>query len=171
MNRETIKNILNFLEEKEGQKIPYGWFDSIKEFKLIELIQELETHPDYRQYRHNSYLDLSYSNITKLPNDLYVDGDLALDGCKQLIKLPDDLYVDGDLALERCEQLTELPDNLYVGGNLWLYVSKIQEIPDNLYVGGDLHISETPLANKYTDELIRNIVASTGGQIIGKILR
>ena len=149
MNRETIKNIFNFLKEKEDKELPYIWLDSIKKFKLIELIQELETHPDYRQYRHNGYLDLSYSNITKLPNDL---------------------YVDGDLSLERCEQFTELPNNLYVGGNLWLYASKIQEIPDNLYVGGYLHINETPLSKKYSHEEIREIITSKGGTIIGKIL-
>ena len=78
--------------------------------------------------------------------------------CKQLTKLPDDLYVDGDLALERCEQLTELPDNLYVKGSLALDWTNITELPNNLYVGINLYINDTPLAKNYTDDEIREII-------------
>jgi hypothetical protein len=168
MKVETIEKIFNFLEENEGKEMPSKWNKLMLKYKLT---QNLETHPDGSQYRYEGELNLSYSKITKLPNDLYVNGDLVLDGCQQLIKIPDDLYVEVDLALEHCQQLTELPDNLYVGGNLWLYYTKIEEIPDNLYVGGVLHIRDTPLANKYTNEEIIDIVTSTGGEIIGGILR
>jgi hypothetical protein len=49
--------------------------------------------------------------------------------------------------------------------------TSIEEIPNNLYVGGDIYIYDTPLAKKYTDEEIYEIVTSTGGKIIGKIFR
>ena len=147
MNRNTIDNILNFLEEKEGKEIPESWLDSIEKLKLIE---KLENHIGGNQFKHVNDLDLDGSNIRKLPDNLYVKGSLGLDNCKQL---------------------TELPDNLHVGYLLWLVRTNISEIPNNLYVHGDLYINDTPLANKYTNQQIRDIVASTGGKIKGQIIR
>ena len=89
-------------------------------------------------------------NITKLPNDLYVDGVLNLWGCKQLTKLPDKLHVTQSLTILR---------------------TSIEELPDNLYVGGSLYMANTPLADKYTDEEIREMITSKGGTLIGKIYR
>jgi hypothetical protein len=140
MKPETIGKILNFLKEKEGKEYPMNW----------NLIERLETHPDGIQYKHVGALDLSYTRITKLPNDLYVGGSLFLKNTN-ITKLPDKLYVDRTLSLTGCVELTKLPDNLYVGRNL---------IIDN-----------TPLAKKYTDEEIYKIVASTGGKINGTIVR
>ena len=159
MKRETIENILNFLKEKEGKELPQKW----------KLIHELENHPDGTQYRYDGMLDLSNTNITKLPNDLHVDGVLDLRNCQDLTKLPNKLFVSRSLYMEGCEQLTKLPDNLHIGGSLSLEGSKITELPNNLYVGDDLYVYNTPLANKYTDEEIREIITSKGGAIIGGI--
>ena len=159
MQRETIENILNFLKEKEGKEVPDKW----------KLIKELETHPDGTQYRYDGMLDLSNTNITKLPNDLYVRGSLRLTACKQITKLPDKLYVTGYLDLSNCKQLTELPNNLYVRHTFWLDDSNIAEIPDNLYVGGSLFITNTPLANNYTDDEIIEMIDSKDGILIGHI--
>jgi hypothetical protein len=148
MNRQTIENILNFLNTNEDKELPNKWFDSIEKLKLIH---ELETHADGTQYRYNGNLDLNDSTIRKLPNDLYVDKALILENCKQLTKLPNNLYVGGYLDLTNCEHITELPNGLYVRRTLFIY--------------------NTPLANKYTDEEIRKIVASKGGTLIGKIYR
>ena len=147
MERNTMEKILNFLKEKEGKELPESWFDSIEKLKLIE---RLENHPDDIQYRHVNDLDLDGSNIRKLPDNLYVKGSLDLDNCKQL---------------------TELPDNLHVGDLLWLVRTNISEIPNNLYVDGDLYINDTPLANKYTNQQIREMITSKGGTLIGKIYR
>ena len=194
MDRNTIENILNFLKEKEGYGIPERWFDFIKK---LELVKELETHPDGTQYRHEGYLNLDGTNITKLPNDLYVDGildlrscqyltelpnnlhvtgDLLLADCKELRGLPDNLYFDGTLDLRGCAKLKGLPDNLHVKGSLGLDDTNIAELPNNLHVKVNLHIYGTPLAKKYQyerfkymDEEIRKIVASTGGEINGEI--
>ena len=170
MKAETIEKILNFLKNNEGKQIPSKWFNSI-----IKYIEKLENHPDGTQYRHKGYLFLSNRNITKLPNDLYVGGDLRLDdtnikklpdnlyidgyleltNCKQLTKLPDNLrIIGGFLALENCEKVIKLPDNLYVGETLIIIGTSIEEIPDNLYVGGGIYIYDTPLANKYTNKQI-----------------
>ena len=195
MKPETIEKIFNFLEEKEDKQIPELWFDLMKK---LELVKELETHPDGTQYRHEGYLNLDGTNITKLPNDLYVDGildlrscqyltelpnnlhvegDLLLADCKELRGLPDNLYFDGTLDLRGCAKLKGLPDNLHVKGSLGLTdCSELTELPNNLHVEGDLYIYGTPLAKKYKyerfkymEEEIRKIVASTGGKINGEI--
>jgi len=168
MKIETIEKILNFLKEKENKELPKSWFDSIEKLKLIE---KLKNHPDGTQYRYEGWLSLSGTNIKKLPNDLYVDGRLSLANCGQFKKLPDNLYVGRSLNLYDCEQLAKLPDNLYVGRNLNISYTNITELPNKLYVGDDLYIYSTPLADKYTDKQIRDIVTSTGGQIIGDIIR
>jgi hypothetical protein len=147
MKRETIEKILNFLKEKEGHKLPEEWFDSVKKYKIIE---KLENHPDGVQYKYDGNLNLSNTTVTKLPNDLYVNGKLDLSGCKQLTELPDNLRVEIDLDLNNSGVLG-FPNNLYVGRNLWLY--------------------EASLADKYTNEEIYEIVASKGGTIKGRIIR
>ena len=189
MKREVIEKMLRFLKEKEGHELPEEWFDSVKKYNLI---QKLENHPDGVRYEHKGDLDLDQTNITKLPKDLYVSGNLDLLHCKkltvlpnvlrvegrlllynceQITNLPDSLYVGLKLVLTRCKQLTKLPDNLYVGGALSISETNISELPSKLYVWRDLNIFNTPLAKKYTDEEIRKIVASTGGEINGYIFR
>ena len=142
MKTETIENILNFLKEKEDKELPKKWVEK------LELVKELENHPDDTQYKHRGSLDLSRTNITKLPKDLFVDGNLYLGG-STIKELPNNLHVTYELSLYNCKQITELPNNLHVGLNLF--------------------IRNTPLAKKYTDEQIYEIIASTGGQIKGII--
>ena len=182
MNRETIEKIFNFLKEKEGKELPQKW----------KLIHELENHPDGTQYRYKGNLVLSNSNITKLPDNLFVYGWLDLENCKQIKELPKKLFVSRSLYMEGCEQLKKLPDNLHIGGSLILEGSKITELPkklyvggylnladckqltelpDNLYVGGDLGIYNTPIAQKYSNKEIREMITSKGGTLIGKISR
>ena len=146
MKIETIENIFNFLKEKEDKELPNKWVNSIKKLKLI---QKLETHPDGIQYRYEGDLKLIGSNITKLPNDLYVDGYLMLSYCKQL---------------------TKLSDNLHIEGNLGLNDTNIIEIPNNLYVGGALYLWNTPIAKNYTYEEIIETITSKGGRIEGQII-
>ena len=188
MKRQTIENILNFLKEKEGHELPKAWIDLIKKLKLI---QELENYPDGTQYKHRGSLDLRDSTIRKLPNDLHVTGYLRLTGCKQLTELPkilyvgesfwidysnitelpDYLHVEGSLHLDS-SNITKLPNDLYVWGNLELFsCQKLIELPENLYVGRDVYIYDALLAEKYTNEEIREIVTSKGGKIEGQIIR
>ena len=167
MNRETIEKILNFLETKEGKELPGSWFASIRK---LNLIKELENHPDNIRYIHEGDLHLSNTNITKLPNDLYVKGDLYLFNSKQITKLPDKLHVGGNLVLNN-SNITELPDKLHVGRYLVLNNSNLTELPNNLYIDGDLYIKGTPLSKKYSHEEIREMITSKGGTIIGKIYK
>ncbi len=61
----------------------------------------------------NGNLNLAYSGITRLPDNLTVGGSLDLENTP-ITKLPDNLTVGGDLNLQGTA-ITELPDNLMVG--------------------------------------------------------
>ena len=87
------------------------------------------------------WLNLKYTPIATLPNNLTVGGGLYLKGTK-ITSLPDNLMVGGSLDLEGTE-ITSLPDNLTVGGNLWLNNIPITSLPDNLTVGCWLDLSGT----------------------------
>jgi len=67
------------------------------------------------------YIDLRKylrgTNITSLPDNLSVGGNLDLDGTN----------------------ITSLPDNLSVGGSLYLRGTKITALPDNLSVGREIY--------------------------------
>lgn len=87
MDRNTLKKIFAFIEEKEGKtslayKILYD-FDNIRDNELII----------------NGNLDLSNKNITSLPVGLQVYGYLILSGCTSLTTLPDGLKVGGNLNI------------------------------------------------------------------------
>ena len=78
MKAETIKNIFNFLNEKEGQAFPKNW----------NLIERLETHPDGTQYKYDGMLDklhvegnliLTDTSISELPDELYVAWNVFID--------------------------------------------------------------------------------------------
>jgi hypothetical protein len=161
MKRETIEKIFNFLKTNESKEIPESW----------SIVEKLETHPDGIQYKYDGNLVLINRNITKLPNDLYVDGNLILDRCGELEVLPDELFVLGYLSLYGCKQLTKLPDDLHLSQSLIMIGTSIEEIPDNLNVGWNLFIGNTPLANKYTDEEIYEMIKLRGGKIINDIIR
>jgi len=145
MKRETIENILNFLKEKEGRKLPEVWFYSFKKNKLI---QELENHPDDMQYRYDFNLDLRESRIKKLPSNLFVKGELDLSYCKGLTKWPDRLQVRGDLNLR---------------------ASGILELPNKLSVWGLLDLRKTPLSKKYTEDEIYEALNIWNSNILGRI--
>ena len=91
-------------------------------------------------------------------------GDLDLVGMP-VTSLPDILeYVGGDLNLYQ-SKIKSLPDNLEIGRNLYLDGTPITSLPKNLNVKSKLLIRWTPLAEKYTDEEIRNL-ADIGGDIV-----
>ena len=138
MKRETIGNILNFLNTKEGKEVPDKW----------KLIKELETYPDDLQYK--------------------VKGDLNLRGLP-IMKLPNDLYVEGDILASFCFGLTELPNKLYVERNLYINYTNIINLPKYLYVGGNMSVWDTPLVKKYTEDEISEAIKLGGGRVRGKI--
>ena len=109
-------------------------------------------------------LDLRRTNITSLPSDLEVGRDLILMH-SQIEKLPDNLTVNGNLDLDGCKNLQSLPNGLKVKNNLHLRDTNITSLPSDLEVGGDLALYRTPIANRYTKEQIREMVPGVKGGI------
>ena len=105
MNKEQLKRIFEFLEEKEQQNPPFRW----KHINNIPLTEE--------ELNIKGNLDLRLSRITSLPKGLKVDGDLNL-GYTILTSLPEGLEVGGNLFLT-ISKITSLPKGLKVGGNLY----------------------------------------------------
>ena len=100
MEKEALKRIFNFLEEKEEHKVPFIW-------KLINDIPITEKDLDFE-----GDLILTYSDIESLPEGLNVRGDLDLFGSK-LASLPEGLKVRGYLDL-RYSSIESLPKGLKV---------------------------------------------------------
>ena len=115
MEKEALKRIFEFLEEKEEHNPPFLWKWK-NEIPLTE--KDLDIEGD---------LDLTYSNIESLPEGLEVSGYLNLTFCEKISSLPEGLIVRGNLILEDCYGLHSLPEGLKVGGTLYIYTSPLGE--------------------------------------------
>lgn len=90
-----------------------------------------------RMDENNGDLDLSYTQITSLPEGLTVGGGLDLEGTP-ITALPGGLIVGGHLDLSDTK-ITSLPEGLTVGDWLDLRYTKITALPEGLTVGGRLY--------------------------------
>jgi len=164
MEKQTLKRIFDFLEEKENKKHKYK---GGLEWKLIfnEPLTKEELTID-------GNLDLANSPITSLPEGLKIVGDLDLSASK-IISLPKGLRVLGDLDLSSTN-ITSLPEGLFVWGDLNLIDCKeITSLPAGLKVELNLYIRGTLLRKYEDDELIEMVKPSddVNGYIKGKISR
>ena len=106
MEKETLKRVFDFLEEKEGQKIPFLW----KLLNNIPLTKEdLIVKGD---------LNLEDSEITSLPEGLTIEGDFFF--YHSPVELPKGLKVGNHLSLIG-PSITSLPKGLEVLG--WLFIT------------------------------------------------
>jgi hypothetical protein len=145
MEKETLKNIFNFLEKEDNKNAPFLW----KLQNNIPLTKE--------QLNIDGNLNLENSKITSLPKGLKVDGYLSL-AYSKIEELPKGLEVDGDLDLYGCAKLESLPEGLYVGGALFLNnCNKLKSLPKGLKVDGGLNITYTSLT-KYSEEELRKMI-------------
>ena len=156
MEKEKLKRIFEFLEEKENLNPPFLW----KWKNNIPLIEEdLNVKGD---------LNLAYSKIRSFPEGLKVAGDLDLQD-SYVKSLPKGLEVGGVLSLIGT-YMTTLPEGLKVGGQLWLIgCNNLTSLPKGLEVGEDLHLSSDFLLRSHSDEEIREMIKP--GFIKGEIYR
>ena len=134
MDNSTLKNIFDFLEEIENKNKPFVW-------KLMNN----ETFTD-DELNIKGDLDLFEENITYIPEGLKVEDNLNLSSCKHLKYLPDNLYVGGDLDLEGTN-IKQLPKGLYVGGDFRLVALKIKSLPKDLNVDGGLDLGYSEITS------------------------
>jgi len=194
MEKETLKNIMHFLE-KEDNKSSVKWklvnnehltedeldfnddlvlsFSNIKSLPkglkvggaLILSDSDIKSLPEGLEV--DGDLDLSYTNITSLPEGLKLFGGLLLNNSK-ITSLPKGfIRVWGDFNISYTE-ITSLPEGLEVGGLLQMSNTNITSLPKGLEVWSALYISKTPL-EKFSDEELREMVKP--GYIKGKIYR
>jgi hypothetical protein len=115
--RKYIDIVRNFIinENLESYQKGKSGFYGYKIGKNVDYPNEILKNISYVE----GYLDLSYSKITELPENLEVDGYLSLANTK-ISKLPNGLIVRGDLILTNCKKIDSLPKDLMVKGNLVL---------------------------------------------------
>ena len=154
MEKEALKRIFEFLEEKEEHRPPFMW-KHMNDMPLTK--EELDVIGD---------LDLINAPITSLPKGLKVGGNLDLRRTK-ITSLPEGLYVGGTLYLAYTK-IASLPEGLEVRGWLDIIETNITSLPKGLKVHASLDMARTELT-KYTDDEIRHIIKP--GFIKGKIFR
>jgi len=126
MDKTTIKRIMDFLKSEEDksslrwillhdiESMPEKYFNKGK----LELHGEVITKlPKILEV--TGLLDLSFSTVTELPKKLIVGDNLLLYSCRDLTSLPDNLYVGGDLHMQRTG-IKEFPIGMTVKGTIWL---------------------------------------------------
>ena len=113
MEKETLKRIFYFLEEKENKKAPFMW----KYQNNIPLTEDdLNVKGD---------LNLWGIEIKSLPEGLKVGGDLKLEWTK-IISLPEGLKVVGDLVISYTH-INSLPKGSEIEGDLFIQSTPINE--------------------------------------------
>src|SRR6185436_10265076 len=103
-------------------------------------IDELNNEIAKRKKEHviNGFLDLRGSQITKLPNNLTVNGNFYLSNNTGITALPDNLTVNGSLYISGTA-ITALPETLKVRGSINLSNTVITALPDKLVIGGNVY--------------------------------
>ena len=87
----------------------------------------------------NDDLDLSqFPSIKKLPDRLYVDGNLTLSGCSELKALSQtELKVSGSLIADNCKALGQVTKDIRVGGDInFENCILLGDIPENIMLAG-----------------------------------
>jgi hypothetical protein len=158
MEKQTLKNILNFLEDNEGKKHRYK-----NTFIWKDVFNESLTKEDL-VFKGDLYLE--NLDISGLPEGLQVDGDLNLYS-SPIQELPKGLKIGGDLDLYGSD-IDKLPEGLKVGRDLNIQYSFISSLPKGLKVYGDLNIDSSKLSRFSDEELSKMIIP---GFILGKIHR
>ena len=116
MEKEALKRIFDFLEEKGEHRAPVKW-------KLINNIPLTEEDLNVK-----GDLDLFDSKIKSLPEGLKVSGTLDLSYSK-IISLPKGMEVGGTLFLH-FSKITSLPKGLEIGEHLFIGKTPLTKYSD-----------------------------------------
>ena len=158
----SSSQFMNASDEKISDELRYRLISLLetvqdeidKRYKLIH--KAIDTHPLLINDRMNKkpieerivsgHLNLEHTNITSLPDDLKVSGNLNLKGCHNLTSLPAGLQVGGNLNLT-FSNVRSLPIDLRLGGNLEINKTNITSLPAGLRIGGNLNLSGTDITS------------------------
>ena len=158
----SSSQFMNASDEKISDELRYRLISLLetvqdeidKRYKLIH--KAIDTHPLLINDRMNKkpieerivsgHLNLEHTNITSLPDDLKVSGNLNLKGCHNLTSLPAGLQVGGNLNL-MFSNVRSLPIDLRLGGNLEINKTNITSLPAGLRIGGNFNLSGTDITS------------------------
>jgi hypothetical protein len=116
-----------------------------------------------RKFRVRDNLQLEHICPKTLGNLVSVDGYLDLFSCKNITSLNSLERVGQYLGLFSCENLISLGNLKYVGDFLNLHGCRnLTSLGSLEYVGGELYLTNTPIANMYSEEEIRQMVEVKG---------
>ena len=122
---------------------------------------EISSLPD--NLKVNGDLDLRNTSITSLPKDLKVTGDINLKNTP-ITSLPDNFKHNSHLNLDGTS-IKSLPNNLKIKGYLSIANTSIDSLPDDIFVNGILFIKNTPLAKKYTEKQLKQMYPGLKGWV------
>jgi len=103
---------------------------------------------------------LNVKTLTSLGNLEKVGGYLMLDGTS--VKSLGNLREVGDYLRLYNTPIKSLDNLEYVGGDLDLYITKIDSLGKLKYVGGELNVTRTPLAQRMSEDEIKNNIEVKG---------
>lgn len=115
--------------------------------EIDDLIKFVLSNPHYQQFLKEipnpTHTIINKSIIIGMSSKntflIFKDLDLSF---SEILSLPDNLTVHGDLDLSFSD-IVSLPNNLSVNGSLILSGTNIKYIPNNLYVRDDLYVTDT----------------------------
>ena len=102
--------------------------------------------------------------LTIKNGELFYDDDMWLGG-SEITQLPDNLTVNGNLDLSGTD-ITVLPNNLTVGGYLELWNTCIKYLPDSLTVGDSLFLNNTGIKSLPDNLMVRRTIELRNTRII-----
>jgi len=134
MEKETLKNIIDFLEKNDNKNKPFKW-------KLLNNEPLTEDELNFK-----GELNLQFSKITSLPKGLKVRHSLFLEYCTSLTSLPEGLKVGYNLYLYN-SGIKLLPKGLEVERDLFIRDTSLAKLSDDElremikpgYIKGDIN--------------------------------
>ncbi len=101
--------------------------------------------------------------MTSLPDGLKIGGNLNLGfgGVKEkatIKKLPNNLFVGGNIFAVGCTALESIGKNVTVNGNVFLDSTSISELPKDFKIKGELSIYKTPFQQNITGKSKKDVI-------------
>ena len=97
-------------------------------------------------------LDISYSNIKEIPQNLIITG--SVDANNSQLEIFNHTYINGSLNLDNCK-ITKLPEGLEVEGTLSIEYLQLSEFPEYMRICDSIFIGYSNLM-QFSDDNLRN---------------
>lgn len=164
---KDVYNKFKFIEDKAGKDIPpklrlvyspdtlekdengHPWIFGPPDDGIIESATELVYRYDVTSLPENLHVEgdltlIRLPNLEELPEGLVVHGSLYLRELP-IRTIPKGMEIDGTLVIVDCDKLEKIPDGFHVSDLELNGCLGLKNLPNNLKVGGGVYITDTPL--------------------------